>query len=61
VVDDISHDGLQALLREEGVSFQRLKTFKVSNDPDYETKENRYLSCTRSPTGTPRRDQMIRR
>ncbi len=26
VVDDISHEGLRALLREEGVSFQRLKT-----------------------------------
>src|SRR5215207_5315235 len=43
VVDDISHEGLRALLREEGVSFQRLKTFKVSNDPDYETKKNRVL------------------
>lgn len=36
VVDDASHEGLRALLREEGVSFQRLKTFKVSNDPNYE-------------------------
>lgn len=26
VVDDISHEGLRALLREEGVSFQRIKT-----------------------------------
>ena len=43
VVDDISHEGLRVLLREEGVSFQRLKTFKVSNDPDFETKKNRVL------------------
>jgi transposase len=43
VVDDISHEGLRALLREEGVSFQRLKTFKVSNDPNYEAKQNRVL------------------
>jgi transposase len=43
VVDDISHEGLRALLREEGVSFQRLKTFKLSNDPDYEAKKNRVL------------------
>jgi transposase len=43
VVDDISLEGLRALLREEGVSFQRLKTFKVSNDPNYETKKNRVL------------------
>jgi len=26
VVDDISHEGLLMLLREEGVTFQRLKT-----------------------------------
>lgn len=43
VVDDISHEGLRTLLREEGVSFQRIKTFKVSNDPNYETKKNRVL------------------
>lgn len=28
VVDDISHEGLRILLRAEGVSFQRLKTWK---------------------------------
>src|SRR5262249_47116701 len=28
VVDDISHEGLRVLLREEGVTFQRLKTWK---------------------------------
>jgi transposase len=44
VVDDISHEGLRALLREEGVSFQRLKTWKVSNDPDFEAKKNRVLA-----------------
>lgn len=43
VVDDISHEGLRALLREEGVSFQVIKTFKQSNDPDFETKKNRIL------------------
>ena len=41
VVDDISHEGLRALLREEGVSFQVIKTFKASNDPDFEAKRNR--------------------
>jgi len=29
VVDDISHEGLRILLREEGVTFQRLKTWKA--------------------------------
>src|SRR6266705_5924466 len=43
VVDDISHEGLRVLLREEGVSFQRIKTWKVSDDPDFEAKKNRIL------------------
>jgi transposase len=43
VVEDISHEGLRSLLREEGVSFQRLKTWKQSNDPDFEAKKNRIL------------------
>ncbi len=40
VVDDISHEGLRALLREEGFSFQAVKTWKTSTDPDYEAKKN---------------------
>ncbi len=43
VVDDISHEGLRVLLREEGVSFQAMKTWKQSNDPDFEAKKNRVL------------------
>ncbi len=43
VVDDISHEGLRVLLREEGVSFQVIKTFEQSNDPDFEAKKNRIL------------------
>ncbi len=43
VVDDISHEGLRDLLRREGVSFQVIKTFKQSTDPDYEAKKNRVL------------------
>jgi transposase len=43
VVDDISHEGLRALLREEGVSFQAIKTWKQSSDPDFEAKKNRVL------------------
>jgi transposase len=41
VVDDISHEGLRALLREEGVTFQRLKTWEASKDPDYAVKKAR--------------------
>jgi transposase len=43
VVTDISHEGLRQLLREEGVSFQALRTWKRSNDPDFEAKKNRIL------------------
>ena len=43
VVTDISHEGLRALLHEEGVRFQALRTWKRSNDPCFETKKNRIL------------------
>jgi transposase len=52
VVDDISHEGLRVLLREEGVSFQAIKTFKVSNDPDFEQKKNRVLDLYAIADGT---------
>jgi transposase len=41
VVDDISHEGLRVLLRAEGVTFQRLKTWKASKDPRYAAKKAR--------------------
>ena len=40
MVED-SHEGLRALLHEEGVPCQALKTWKESNDPDFEAKKNR--------------------
>lgn len=43
VVTDISHEGLRALLREEGVSFQAVRTWKRSTDPNFEAKKNRIL------------------
>ena len=52
VVDDISHEGLRVLLREEGVSFQVIKTWKQSNDPDFETKKNRILELYAIADGT---------
>lgn len=36
VVEDISHERLRTMLHERGVSFQRIKTWKESTDPDYE-------------------------
>ena len=50
VVDDISHEGLRALLREEGVTFQRLKTWKTSTDPEYAGKKAGSSTCMPSPT-----------
>jgi transposase len=41
VVEDISHEGLRAILHAEGVSFQRIKTWKTSRDPDYAVKKAR--------------------
>ena len=41
VVDDICHEGLRVLLREEGVTFQRLKTWEASTDPDRAVKQAR--------------------
>jgi transposase len=52
VVDDISHEGLRLLLREEGVSFQVIKTWKQSSDPDFETKKNRVLELYEIADGT---------
>lgn len=41
VAGDISHEGLRTLLRQEGVSFQRIKTWKASKDPRYREKKAR--------------------
>ena len=41
VVEDISHEGLRELLRAENVSFQAVKTWKASADPDYAAKKAR--------------------
>ncbi|WP_064060061.1 IS630 family transposase [Rhodococcus pyridinivorans] len=41
VVDDISHEGLRVLLREEGVSFQKVKTWKRSKDSECAAKKAR--------------------
>jgi transposase len=43
VVDNISHEGLRVLLRDEEVSFPAVKTWKASTDPDFEAKKNRVV------------------
>jgi transposase len=52
VVDDISHEGLRLVLREEGVSFQAIKTWKQSTDVDFEVKKNRILHLYGIADGT---------
>jgi hypothetical protein len=41
VVEDISREGLGALLRAEGVSFPAVRTWKQSGDPDYAAQKAR--------------------
>jgi transposase len=41
VADDISREGPRVLLRQQGVTFQRLKTWKASKDPAYAAKKAR--------------------
>jgi transposase len=52
VVDDISHEGLRLVLRDEDVSFQAVKTFKASTDPDYDAKTSRVLELYAIADGT---------
>ena len=59
VVEDISHEGLRALLREERVSFQAIKTWKESNDPDFELKKDRILELYDLATERPRQGRAI--
>src|SRR6056297_432676 len=61
VVNDISHEGLRLLLREEGVSFHVVNTFKRSNDPDYEAKKNRILHLYNLADGKIDRQRGVRR
>jgi hypothetical protein len=41
VVDDISHEGLRVLLREESVTLRHVKTWKSCKDPQYAAKKAR--------------------
>ena len=61
VVDDISHEGLRLLLRAEGVTFQRLKTWKGSKTRSMRRRRPGLSSCTRSPTGKRPRSTATRR
>src|SRR5438552_2015892 len=49
VVDDISHEGLRILLREEGVTFQRLKPGRPPRTRGTRRGKHGSSTCTRSP------------
>ncbi len=49
VVDDISVESIRRILDEEGVSYQRLKTWKESNDPHYEAKKDLVWALVHDP------------
>lgn len=49
VVDDISTESIRRILDAEGVSYQRLKTWKESNDPHYEAKKNLVWALVKHP------------
>jgi len=49
VVEDISTESIRRILDEEGISYQRLKTWKDSNDPDYEAKKDLVWALVHDP------------
>lgn len=46
LIPDISDEWVRRLLRREGVSHQRTKTWKASNDPDFEVKKTASSTST---------------
>jgi transposase len=46
VVESISHEGVRQVLAERGISFQRTKTWKQSNDPEFERKKGLFFAST---------------
>jgi transposase len=47
VVKEISHEQLRQILKRANWSLQRMKTWKESNDPDFEAKKNESSGSTR--------------
>ena len=49
IVESISPEGVRAILQEAGVSHQRTKTWKESNDPLFDAKRRRIRRLYKSP------------
>jgi transposase len=40
-IDYVSHETIRRILQERGIKYRRTKTWKVSNDPDFELKKTK--------------------
>jgi transposase len=49
LIPEISDEWVRRLLRREGLSEQRTKTWKESNDPDFEGKKTAFSTSTKRP------------
>jgi len=48
-IDYISHETIRRILQENGIKYRRTKTWKESNDPNFEIKKNKIVELYRSP------------
>src|SRR5438067_10135208 len=55
VVDDISHEGCGSCSARKASPFKVIKTFKQSNDPDYEAREESGARALRHRKAKPKR------
>ena len=44
----ISHESIRRILQERGIKYRRTKTWKESNDPDFELKKQNYRNVSKS-------------
>ena len=50
-IDYISHETVRRILQESGIKYRRTKTWKESNDPDFELKKQNYRIISQSAKG----------
>ena len=49
IIDSISIETIRVILDEADITYQHTKTWKESNDPEFETKKNESSRCTKRP------------
>ena len=50
-IEYISHETIRRILQESGIKYRRTKTWKESNDPDFELKKQNYRIVSQSAKG----------